>query len=213
MEKRVVRIAVLFGAAAATTGAYFWRRALTREAERLASILGWRNGATVADVGAGTGPFAIAAARHVGVSGQVFATDIERKKLNKLRKRAQKHGLRNIRIFQADDEHSGLPPNCCDSILLRGSYHHFSKPIAMATDLFHALRPGGVVALIEFTPRWWLSLIAPVKDVPANRGGHGIPHDVLIREFRAVGFEQQETISRWFLDAYCVVLRKPAAFP
>ena len=32
---------------------------------------------------------------------------------------------------------------------------------------------------------------------------------VLIQEMTAVGFEVQEKISRWFLDVYDVVFRKP----
>jgi hypothetical protein len=60
-------------------------------------------------------------------------------------------------------------------------------------------------------PRSWLTLLAPVKGVPANRGGHGIPMNVLVQEMTSAGFEVKDRISRWFLDVYCVVFRRPAA--
>jgi SAM-dependent methyltransferase len=110
---------------------------------------------------------------------------------------------------RAGNGQSGLPAGCCDAALLRGSYHHITDPAAFTADLYHALRPGGTVAVLEFPPRRWLGAIAPVKGVPANRGGHGIPTDVLIREMTAAGFEVDRLIPGWFLDIYCVVFRKP----
>jgi hypothetical protein len=80
----------------------------------------------------------------------------------------------------------------------------------MTADLYQAVRPGGIVAVVDFPPRHWLTLIAPVKGVPANRGGHGIPLEVLTQEMTAAGFEAHERISPWFLDIYCMVFRKPA---
>ena len=82
---------------------------------------------------------------------------------------------------------------------------------AITADLHRAVRPGGVVAVVDFPPRRWLSWIAPVRRVPADRGGHGIPMDVLIGEMTRAGFLVKEAVARWFLDVYCVVFRKPAA--
>ena len=206
--KTIPKLAVAASVAGAAGIAYLWRRAMNREAERLAAILGWRAGASVADVGAGTGTLAIHAARRVGAAGRVFATEIDPGKLQKIRKKASKHGLGNITVLEAESGRSGLPSGCCDAILLRGSYHHFTDPAAMTEDLYQALRPGGVVGVIDFSPRRWLTLIAPVREVPANRGGHGIPPGILMQEMTAAGFETQKT-SRWFLDIYCVVFRKP----
>lgn len=205
-----VKISLLAGLIGAGSLAYFWRRAIQRETERLAAILGWQPGAFVADVGAGSGTLTIAAARRVGSAGQVYATEIDSKKLHKIRKKTSKHGLGNVTVLEAEAGRSGLPSGCCDAILLRGSYHHIADPAAMTADLYRAVRPGGVVAVVDFAPRRWLTLIAPVKGVPANRGGHGIPPEVLTQEMTAAGFEAHERISPWFLDTYCMVFRKPA---
>jgi ubiquinone/menaquinone biosynthesis C-methylase UbiE len=208
MWRRGIITASFLGAGIVGVGAYF-RRARRREIEKLASILNWFEGAVVADVGAGAGRFALKAAERVGVSGHVFATDIEHKNLREIQRKAAKLGLNNVDIVQANDAESGLPPACCDSILVRGAYHHFKKPKEMAGNLYRVLRPGGILALIEFPPRWWLSLVAPVKGVAANRGGHGIPQEVAVQELTEAGFEMQSLNPTWFLDTYCIVFQKP----
>jgi ubiquinone/menaquinone biosynthesis C-methylase UbiE len=185
------------------------RRIHRREVERLAATLGWREGASVADVGAGSGSFVIPASQRVGLSGRIFASEIDRKKIARLRRRARQSRSGNITVVTASEDRSGLTPGCCDAILVRGSYHHFTKPESMTADLFQALRTGGVLAAVDFRPRWWLTLVSPVKGVPANRGGHGIPRPVLVEEMTAAGFELRKEIPRWAPGLYCVVFRKP----
>lgn len=198
--------AAVAGLAAAGYIAWRWRRAMDAEMARLATLLGWQPGRVVADVGAGRGSMARAAARRVAPGGKVLATEIEPKKIARLRRK----GPANLQALAAGDSDPGLPEACCDAMVLRGSYHHLTRPAAVTAALYRALRPGGAVAVIDFHPRWWLTLFAPVKDVPQDRGGHGIPRDVLIREMTQAGFQVESIFPRWLPAVYCVLFRKPA---
>ena len=53
----------------------------TDEIKRLASLMDWKPGTIVADIGAGDGRYAFAAAQLVGPSGKIFATEIDEEKL------------------------------------------------------------------------------------------------------------------------------------
>ncbi|MGA9882743.1 MAG: hypothetical protein WBQ34_03385 [Candidatus Acidiferrales bacterium] len=61
-----------------------------READRLASLLKWRSGSTVAEIGAGNGQLTVLAAERVGSNGKVYSTELDPKKLARLSELAAK---------------------------------------------------------------------------------------------------------------------------
>jgi precorrin-6B methylase 2 len=76
----------------------------------------------VADVGAGAGGLTFALAALVGPSGRVFSTEIDAKRLKRLRDAAAGAKLGNVTVVEARSRETGLPPNCCDAIVLRRVY-------------------------------------------------------------------------------------------
>jgi ubiquinone/menaquinone biosynthesis C-methylase UbiE len=175
------------------------------EIKRLAAVMEWKPGTIVADIGAGDGNYAFAAAQIVGPSGRVFATEIDQEKLAKLRSEVAKRGLTNVTVLESKDADTSLPPECCDAIFLRRVYHHLTKPAEFDAALIRSLRPGGRLAIIEFPPR---SSLDPVEGVPANRGGHGIPKDVAIQELTAAGFRFKTTVNPWPQGDYLLLFEK-----
>jgi ubiquinone/menaquinone biosynthesis C-methylase UbiE len=181
------------------------------EVARLAKAMGWKPGDVIADVGAGGGELAFAAHTYVDPTGKVYATELDEKKLEALKQELARRGYKNFEILAAAEKETNLPPACCDSILLRRVYHHLTAPKEMDASLYKSLKPGGILAIIDFPPRAWLSISEPVKGVPANRGGHGIPQKILIEELTAAGLVVEKIYDSWPNDDYCVIFRKPAA--
>lgn len=175
------------------------------EIKRLAALMEWRPSNVVADIGAGDGSYAFAAAQIVGPSGKVFATEIDKGKLASLRTEVAKRRLSNVNIVESKDADTSLPAQCCDAIFLRRVYHHLTKPTEFDAALLRSLKPGGKLAIIDFPPRAGLEA---VEGIPANRGGHGIPQKVLIDELSAAGFQQVKVVNDWPADDYCVVFVK-----
>ena len=179
------------------------------EIQRLAKVMNWKAGQVIADVGAGEGEIGFAAAAAVGETGKVYLTELDQDKLTALRKDTGRRKLKNVVILAAAEKETKLPDNCCDSIILRRVYHHLTAPTEMDASLLRSLRPGGLLAVIEFAPRKSLTASDPVKGVPSNRGGHGIPKKVLLEELTAAGFKFDKAFDDWPDDGYCVLFRKP----
>jgi ubiquinone/menaquinone biosynthesis C-methylase UbiE len=172
------------------------------EIERLAILMAWKPGSVVADVGAGDGSYTFAAVERVGPTGKVFATEIDEKKLEELRAEVKKRNLQNVIIVESAEADTNLPAACCDAIFLRRVYHHLTKPKEFDANLIRSLKPGGRLAIIEFSPRPGLE---PVVGVPSNRGGHGIPQKIAIEELTAAGLQVEKIVNDWTGDSYCVL--------
>jgi len=171
--------------------------------------LNWKPGSVVAEIGAGDGGLTLAAAERVGPTGRVYTTELDPKKLAALETLAAKQKVQNITVVKGGEAATNLPRECCDSIFMRRVYHHFTQPAQEDASLFQSLRPGGLLAVIDFPPGKGPGKLEPVKGVPKNRGGHGMPKQLLVDELSAAGFQALTTPTDWPGEDYCLVFRKP----
>lgn len=102
----------------------------------------------VADIGAGTGYFAVRLA-HMVPQGKVYAVDTEPDMVAWLGKRAREAGLANLVAHKAAPASAGLPEPV-DLALLVDVYHHVEGRVAYFRNLRSMLKPGGRIAVIDF---------------------------------------------------------------
>jgi ubiquinone/menaquinone biosynthesis C-methylase UbiE len=134
----------------------------------------------VADVGAGTGYFTVRLARAVP-QGRVIATDIEPDMVRYLTERAQKEQLANVRAVLSGAADPKLEPASVDRILVVDVWHHIADRAHYAAGLATALRPGGQVAIVDFTQE-------------ANHGPpkqHRLLPEAIIADLRGAGLDAQ----------------------
>ena len=105
---------------------------------------------TVADIGAGTGYFAVRLARAVP-EGEVIATDVEPDMVRYLDERARREQIPNLRAMLATPTTSGLAAQSVDRILIVNVWHHLADRVGYARDLSAALRPGGKLFVVDFS--------------------------------------------------------------
>ena len=117
--------------------------------------------AVVADIGAGTGYFAVRLA-HMTPKGRVYAVDIEPDMVKYLGERAQKSGLKNLTPVLGTPSDPRLPEKV-DLVLMVDVYHHIDQRDAYFRKLAGTLKPGGRIAIIDFTRE------SPVGPPPASR--------------------------------------------
>jgi len=104
--------------------------------------------AVIADIGAGTGYFAVRFA-HMAPHGRVFAVDAEPDMVNYLAERAKRSGLGNLSAVQAQPGDPKLPGKV-DLAILVDVYHHIDNREQYFRRLQDALKPGGRLAIIDF---------------------------------------------------------------
>jgi len=107
-------------------------------------------GASVADIGAGSGYFTIRLAKIVGPRGRVYAGDIQQEMLDLLGRNAAKARLGNIIPVLGSESDPKLPANTLDLILMVDVYHEFSQPQVMLRRMREALRADGRLVLLEY---------------------------------------------------------------
>jgi cyclopropane fatty-acyl-phospholipid synthase-like methyltransferase len=122
--------------------------------------------ARVADIGAGTGYFAMRLA-HMTPGGRVYAVDLEPDMVRYLAERAKREKLANVVAVQATTADARLPEKV-DRVLLVDTYHHIDAREAYFRKLRASLRPGAEVAIVDFTPE---SPIGPpaTSRIPSER--------------------------------------------
>lgn len=158
--------------------------------------LGW----TVADVGAGTGLFTMLFAESVGKEGRVLAVDIAAPFLAKIRERAGKENHANVETVLGTDKDTKLPAGAVDVVFICDTYHHFEFPQDTLASIHRALKPGGLLVVVDFqripgqSSDWVLSHVRAGKET-------------FVSEIKAAGFEAVDEAD--FLEEnYLVRLKK-----
>ncbi len=184
-----------------------WAQGGSIATERIFEALGLRTGLTVCEVGAGNGDLSAAAARVVGPDGRVLTNELGDERVKALADRVAQSGLAHVTVVSGDPVKTNFPDAACDALFMRNVYHHFADPAAMNVSMATALKSGGRLAIVDFTPP------AAEAERPSDRGRdgmHGVSAASVSRELEAAGFEavSSETgTGRWFM----VVVRKPGA--
>jgi cyclopropane fatty-acyl-phospholipid synthase-like methyltransferase len=136
--------------------------------------------AAVADIGSGTGYFAVRLARAVP-RGRVYGADLEPGMVHFLNERAAREGLPNLASHLAAPEDPKLPASV-DLALVVDTYHHIANRSRYFERLKGSLKPGGRVAIVDFT------LDSPVG--PPR--GHRIAPEQVRKEMERAGYRLQE---------------------
>jgi demethylmenaquinone methyltransferase/2-methoxy-6-polyprenyl-1,4-benzoquinol methylase len=139
---------------------------------------GVRAGSRVLDVAGGTGDLALAFARKVGKTGQVWLTDINNSMLTHGRDRLCDKGY-IIPVAQCDAEKLPFPDDYFDCVTVAFGLRNMThKDLALA-EMRRVLRPGGQLLVLEFSQVW--KPLAPAYDFYSlnviPRIGEMVTHD------------------------------------
>jgi len=155
------------------------------DAERLVAALHVASGQTVCEIGAGSGELSVQLARTVGKDGRVYSNDLNAGRRAEIATAARTLGVDNVTVVEGRPESANLEPGVCDALFMRNVYHHFATPATMDASLFASVKPGGYIAVLDFTPRGTESADPRGR---ADEAHHGVSPASVIRELGEAGF-------------------------
>jgi ubiquinone/menaquinone biosynthesis C-methylase UbiE len=122
---------------------------------RTVQWLALQPGATVLDVGCGTGASAIPAALQVGPKGKVIAVDLADRLLEIARRKAASRKLENIEFRLGDMENLGFPDQHFDAVICVFAIFFVPDVAKQIRELWRMVRPNGQLAITTWGPRVW----------------------------------------------------------
>jgi precorrin-6B methylase 2 len=161
---------------------------------RLIAALAIGPGASVGEIGAGSGALTVAMAREVGPGGRVFSNELNPRQREAIEKAVAAANLANVTVVEGRPAETNMPAGCCDALFMRDVFHHVEERAAMSRSLLATLAPGGRLGVLDFAPR----------------NGHGMASDDVRATLQRAGFTQvrlESSGARWYL----VVAVKPAS--
>ena len=158
-------------------------------------------GMAVADVGTGTGLFTRMFAPLVGDDGMVYAVDIAERFVKHVEQTALDEGHENVVGVVCTQDSARLPEASVDIVFICDTYHHFEFPHKTMMSIHQALRPEGILVLVDFrriegeSSEWTLGHV---------RAGQ----EVFTEEIEAAGFRQIEERQDMLDESYFLRFEK-----
>ena len=105
----------------------------------------------VADLGAGGGWFTVRLAQRVRPNGLVYAEDIQPQMIQAIERRVQREGFaKNVRTVRGTADDPLLPRGELDAVLIVDAYHEIEHPVTLLGNVRAALKPTGVLGIVNF---------------------------------------------------------------
>ena len=152
---------------------------------------------TIADIGAGSG-YHVFKMAPLADKGLVYAVDIQPEMLEAIELKRKSKRVSNVETVLGSAKGINLPKNSLDKVLLVDVYHEFSNPFEMIESIKNALKPNGLLFLIEYRGE---DPNVPIKKI------HKMTKKQSIAEMRAVGLKLKENIDNlpW---QHCMIFEK-----
>ncbi|MDP3661455.1 MAG: methyltransferase domain-containing protein [bacterium] len=121
---------------------------------QMISQLDLQSGSRVADIGAGSGAFAFAAAKAVGEHGKVFAVEVQKELLSRLEREARSKGVHNIEVVWGDAEQPNgthLATDSCDAVIVANILFQTPERAGLAREAARIVKSRGRVLVVDWS--------------------------------------------------------------
>ena len=113
-----------------------------------------QSGSKVADFGAGGGTVALAAARAVGDAGRVYAIEVQKEMLDRLKSEARSARRHNLEVIWGDVERPGgthLKDGAVDAVILSNILFQLTDKAGAIKEARRVLKSGGKALVVDWS--------------------------------------------------------------
>lgn len=122
-----------------------------RNSKEILKEIPLREGQVVADLGSGGGYFTLAFAEKVGTEGRVYAVDTDSKNLIFIGDKTKQRGFTDrVILTLSEPDCFILAAESCNLVFSRNSFHHIEYPEIYFKRVAAALRPEGILIIIDY---------------------------------------------------------------
>jgi len=165
---------------------------------RIFDALGVRDGAVIADWGAGEGRFTRALATNVGEAGRVLAIEIDESAIDIMRDLIEHDDITGpVELILCPPEGPDLEDHSLDGILMVITYHEIEPLEAAMANVRAALKPGGRLVVVDLLRP---SMAGAPREQQVRR--HGLEIDIAEQEIRDVGFRILDIVPEMFREQW-----------
>lgn len=107
---------------------------------------GLKPGLKVLEVGCGPGFFTIPAAGIVGNEGFVYAVDVHPRAIERVQKKIDSKGIKNVRPTLTNASNTGLPEQSVDLVFMFGLPHIVGGQENVLSEMYRILKPRGILS-------------------------------------------------------------------
>ena len=126
------------------------QRDIEQKPDEVIAAMDIRSGETIADIGAGSGYFALRFADHVGAIGRVYAVDTNPDMIIHMNRRIRDMKIANVVTVLSTPEDPLLAEKSIDRFFVCNTWHHIPNQSRYIALLKTMLRPGGQIIIVDY---------------------------------------------------------------
>jgi ubiquinone/menaquinone biosynthesis C-methylase UbiE len=159
-----------------------------QQSEKVMDVIGVKPGMVIGEPGAGEGYFTFKLSRRVGDTGKIYANDIGKRKLEKIKDRCKDEGINNIETILGKVEDPLFPKGVMDMVIMVYVFHELDKPVEFLKNIKPSMKPGATLVILERDPQ-----------KAQDTSGHFMEKEDLLKTVKKTEFELDriETFLSW----------------
>lgn len=140
---------VLFSSFAMAQNNY---RDSTQQPEAIMDTIGVKAGMIIGEAGAGEGYFTFWLSKRVGETGKIYANDIKKSVLDKIKKQCEREGISSIKTIVGKQNDPQFPKGELDMVVMMLAFHEFENHAKWLENVKPSLKSNATLVIIERDP-------------------------------------------------------------